>query len=167
MSKCAACLEGLCRRHPLQDHGERAAKLTALAAEAAGKQRSDLDMIHEQIERLQNAARGTSVDDQAEYKLQMEKERRIAEKRKRKNLSSEYLELAGNSGLHASVLSAMMAESEDSDGDSDSSSASEGDKKKHKSKKRKKEKKSSKKSTKSSKSEKKKKSRKRSRSSER
>ena len=32
MSKCQGCLQRLCRKHPLLDHGERAAKLQSMVS---------------------------------------------------------------------------------------------------------------------------------------
>jgi hypothetical protein len=148
----------MCRRHPLQDHGARAAKLTAKAAGLGGatNNKSASDLIQAQIEKLQNSAKGTTDADQDAYRVMMEVDRARADKRKRKSMSSEHLDLASKSGLHASVLSAMMApdsgedDDDDSDGDSadsESTSASE--------RKAKKAKKSSKKSSKKDKKEKK------------
>lgn len=154
MSKCPGCLQGLCRRHPLQDHGQREAHLSAKAAEAGiGNSKSACDLIKMQIEKLQNAVKGTTEEDQDEYRLGLELDRRMAEKRKRKSMSSEHLDLAMKSSLHASVLSAMMAPDSEADTEGSSSSSSEqrkskkskksskSDKKKDKKKKEKKEKK--------------------------
>lgn len=143
MSKCPACLEQLCRRHPLQDHGARAAKLVAKAAELGTVgSKSANDLIQLQIEKLRSGAQGTTDEEQEIYRLNLERDRKNAAKRKRKNLSSEYLDLASKSGLHASVLSTMMARSSD-EYSSDSSESenkkksSEGDKKKNSKKERK------------------------------
>lgn len=129
----------------MQDHGDRAAKL-ARAAEDSSKSRSEpssLNLIQTQIERLQNAARGTSDAELTAYRQEMEEQRRQAEKRKRKDLSSEHLHLASNTGLHGSVLSAMLGHSDD-DKSIDSKNSVSSDEK-HKSKKQKKEKKEKKK----------------------
>lgn len=161
MSRCPACLQGLCRKHPLQDHGERASKLQEQAASSRNlSQSSSLSLIQSQIEKLQNAAKGTTEREQDLYRLQIEQDRKQAEKRKRRVMSSEEFQLANNTGLHGSVLSAMMAHSDEDDSLSGSSVASseksrekksKKDSKKRKEKKDKKDKKSRKKKEKSKK----------------
>jgi hypothetical protein len=144
----------------LQDHGERAAKLARAAEEVSSKSRTEpnsLNLIQTQIERLQNAARGTSDAELVAYRQEMEEQRRQAEKRKRKELSTEYLHLANNTGLHGSVLSAMLEHSDDNkSSDSNESESSEDKRKSKKQKKEKKEKKSKKKKAKAKKEKKKK-----------
>lgn len=129
----------MCRKHPSQDHGQRAAKLVSQAAGASMTgNKSATDLIQMQIQKLQNEAKGTADEDQDAYRLTLERDRINAEKRKRRHMSSAHLELATKSGLHASVLSAMMAPDSDDESVDSSSSSSTGSEKKKKSKKSKK-----------------------------
>ena len=120
--RCTNCLQGLCRKHPMQDHGERAAKLKS---ESQGIIKDSLkktynELIKSQIEKLDPAALRADNKDNIEYKEQLELDRLNAESRKRKSLSNDQLYLAKNSTLHASVLSIMM---EDSDKETNSSTS--------------------------------------------
>lgn len=148
----------------MQDHGERASKLQEQAASSRNSsQSSALSLIQSQIEKLQNAAKGTTEREQDKYRLQMEQDRKHAEKRKRRVMSSEELQLANNTGLHGSVLSAMMAHSDEEDSVLSVSSATSSDKprekKTKKDSKKRKEKKEKKRQKKKEKSKKHKKSR--------
>eukprot|EP01041_Mallomonas_annulata_P008947 gene8947-18509_t len=115
MSICNTCLQGLCRRHPSQDHGQRASKIVSEAKSIAKEslKRTYNEMIRAQIERLDASARGTSAVEIDEYREQMQAERLKAENKQRKKLSQDHLDLANNTGLHASVLSVMLADSDD------------------------------------------------------
>ena len=55
----------MCRKHPLQDHGERAARLASQAAGASMTgNKSATDLIQMQIQKLQNEAKGTADEEQ-------------------------------------------------------------------------------------------------------
>ena len=55
MSFCNSCLQGMCRRHPLQDHGKREkAFIEQLAkTQAGGLHKTYNDIIKSQIEKLE------------------------------------------------------------------------------------------------------------------
>mmetsp|Transcript_94966 Transcript_94966/g.186353 ORF Transcript_94966/g.186353 Transcript_94966/m.186353 type:complete len:207 (+) Transcript_94966:65-685(+) len=152
MSKCQNCLQGMCRRHPLQDHGERAAKLQLMAKES---QKANIaTLLQSQISRLEAESRANEVDNDA-FKMELNMEReKLSKKRKSssysKGINPEKAAKYASSGLNPSVLSMMMEDSDD-DGngnlsdDSSSSSSLEDRKKSKKYKKDKKEKKEKKK----------------------
>lgn len=170
MSKCTACLQGMCRKHPLQDHGEREKKIKSLAKASASSflKRSYEELIKGQLDKMEADANVGSKEECMSYKISMEEEREKASKReKRKFLSDEHEELSRRSGLNPAVLATMLAGS-DSDSDENSkldkkatdSHSEEPEKRSKKSKKEKKEKKEKKSNKKERKSEKKKEKRK-------
>ena len=109
MSKCEQCLHGLCRRHPLQDHGARAAELRSKVDENAKERLRQAynDIIKSQLEKFEQVE-GTSSKEMTRYRAEMMKEREKAESRKRKKMSDDHIEIAKNTGLHGAVLSLMM-----------------------------------------------------------
>jgi hypothetical protein len=116
MSLCSACLQGMCRRHPSQDHGVRAAEIQSRLSISKGLLKKSYDtLIQAQLERLQNETRGTSSQEIDNYKEQVEQEREHAMKKKRKKVSLQHERLALTTGLCGSVISAMVEESETSD----------------------------------------------------
>ena len=119
MSKCTACLQNMCRKHPLQDHGEREKKIKALAKSSATSflKRSYEELIRGQIDKMEADANVGSKEELTSYKISMEEEREKASKRERRKFSSdEHEELSRKSGLNPAVLATMLA---DSDSDSD------------------------------------------------
>jgi hypothetical protein len=153
MSKCPSCLQNLCRKHPLQDHGERANKiLNKITPETnALLKKSCTELLTAQINKLKNAALEETVkNNQFSYREEMAIERQIAEQKsvKRKYSNENDDEIFRTSRLNPSVLSIMM-KSDEEDGSSDSSDTSfervkKKKEKKSKDKKKKKKKKSSK-----------------------
>ena len=157
MSKCTACLQNMCRKHPLQDHGEREKKIKALAKSSASSflKRSYEELIRGQIDKMEADANVGSKEELTSYKISMEEEREKASKRERRKFSSdEHEELSRKSGLNPAVLATMLADSgSDSDDNRRTGGTSENEKEisekrsrksKKKSKKEKKEKKSKK-----------------------
>lgn len=139
---CTNCLQGHCRQHPLLDHGKRANEL---------KQKAGIDLkalmksnIKAQIERLENAAKGTSKDDIEMYKEELENNRNDIyrnnrDNNNRSNKKSKTTSLSLD-GLCPSVRSVMM-ENENSDSDDNDNDDDDNNNKKKKHKKEKKEKK--------------------------
>ena len=78
MSRCNNCLQGYCRKHPLQDHGERELSLKAKAKNV--QQQSLLDLLQTEIKKLEASAVGTSNSEIESYKSNMIAERSRAEK---------------------------------------------------------------------------------------
>ena len=159
MSMCDGCLQRMCRRHPLQDHGRRAndikSKLNSTVDEKSRLSKSYNELIRAQITKLENQQKGTSEDDINSYRQQMDSEREKASKKKKRKMSDGEKELALNSGLHSSILSAMMEHSDEEEGEDEVSSS---DDEEHRSSKRqKKEKKEKKEKKKKSSKDKKKK----------
>ena len=145
MSRCNGCLQGTCRQHPLQDHGQRESSLKAqLASTASERAAKAYRLIQTQLEKIEEHHRATSAEAILNYREQMEHERSKAENRGQRKISSEHINLAKNTGLHGSVLSIMMNK-DDSDRESSGSSTTASNsvkkrkKKEKKSKKRKKE----------------------------
>jgi len=158
---CTNCLQGHCNRHPLLDHGKRANEL---------KQKAGIDLkalmksnIKAQIERLENAAKGTSKDDIEMYKEELENNRNDIYKNNRDNNNRSNKKSKTTSlsldGLCPSVRSVMMenenSESDDNDNDDDDDNNNK--KKKHKKEKKEKKEKKHKKDKKKEKKEKKRK----------
>lgn len=151
MSKCTACLQNMCRKHPTQDHGEREKKIKELAKSSSTSflKRSYEELIRGQIDKMEAAANVGSKEELSSYKLSMEVERERASKRERRKFSSdEHEELSRKSGLNPAVLATMLADS-DSDVDGNHQTEKEIEEKrnrksKKKAKKEKKEKKSKK-----------------------
>lgn len=105
-SYCTHCFDGNCRQHPNQDHGRSKTDLKLKSSESLKKSYNDL--IQSQINRLILENRGTSEQEINEYKEQIEYERELAMKKKRKKISKEYERLALTTGLSGAVLSAMI-----------------------------------------------------------
>jgi hypothetical protein len=156
----------MCRKHPLQDHGEREKRIKSLAKASASSflKRSYEELIKGQLDKMEADANVGSKEDCMSYKISMEEEREKASKReKRKFLSDEHEELSRRSGLNPAVLATMLAGS-DSDSEEKSKSdetasgshVGEPEKRSKKSKKEKKEKKEKKSNKKGRKSDKKK-----------
>ena len=85
---CTNCLQGYCIRHPTLDHGKRANELKSKA--------SNIDIktvlksnIKAQIERLENAAKGTSRNDIEAYKEELELNRNDVYKSSRDNNNNQ------------------------------------------------------------------------------
>jgi outer membrane biosynthesis protein TonB len=160
----------MCRKHPLQDHGEREKKIKSLAKASASSflKRSYEELIKGQLDKMEADANVGSKEECMSYKISMEEERDKASKReKRKFLSDEHEELSRRSGLNPAVLATMLAGSdsdseENSNADKTKSSnlGEEPERRSKKSKKEKKEKKEKKSNKKERKSEKKKEKRK-------
>jgi hypothetical protein len=116
MSLCSSCLQGMCRRHPSQDHGVRAAEIQSRLSISKGLLKKSYDtLIQAQLDRLQNETRGTSSKEIDSYREKVGQEREQAMKKKRKQVSAEHERLALTTGLCGSVISAMVEESESSD----------------------------------------------------
>lgn len=126
---CSNCLNGMCREHPLQDHGARAKdlKLKSQSISKSSLKTNVIALIRNQIEKLESESKGTDYHDKDNetYRLELEKQReRIAvenSKKKRKHLSNEEITL-DKSGLNPFVIASMKEsdEYEDSDDNSDS-----------------------------------------------
>ena len=126
MSKCTSCLQNMCRKHPLQDHGEREKKIKSLAKASSNSflKRSYQELIKGQIDKMEAAANVGSKEESDSYKNSMGEEREKAEKRgKRRFASDEHEEFSRRSGLNPAVLATMLAGS-DSDSDDDDKVAS-------------------------------------------
>ena len=142
-AKCQSCLARQCKKHPLQDHGDRMARIKK---EAAAKGGSVDELIKQQIARLQNEADDVAEAEQAAYKMQMEVEREAATKKRKRMSKGEEALLAGTS-LNAATAKLLAASSDeedeasssDSESSSSSSDESEKDRKKRKENARKKE----------------------------
>ena len=135
---CTNCLQGYCNRHPTLDHGKRANELKTKASGI------DIKMvlksnIKAQIEKLENAAKGTSKNDIEAYKEELEINRNDMYKNSRDSSSNPNKKSKTSSlsleGLCPSVRSVMM-DNENSESDESRDSTE-----KRKEKKRKKEKK--------------------------
>ncbi len=110
---CTSCLQGICRRHPLQDHGKRMADIKSKIGSnyKENLSKTSTQLIQEEIDRLKAASRGTEDEDILEYKASMEKERKFAEKRDRKLFGSIEEERLSKTGkLNPSVISLMMSD---------------------------------------------------------
>jgi hypothetical protein len=91
----------MCRKHPLQDHGEREKKIKLLAKASASSflKRSYEELIKGQLDKMEADANVGSKEECMSYKISMEEERDKASKReKRKFLSDEHEELSRRSG---------------------------------------------------------------------
>ena len=123
-AKCQSCLARQCKKHPLQDHGDRMARIKK---EAAAKGGSVDELIKQQIARLQNEADDVAEAEQAAYKMQMEVEREAATKKRKRMSKGEEALLAGTS-LNAATAKLLAASSDEEDeassSDSESSSSS-------------------------------------------
>ena len=123
MSQCSNCLEGLCRKHPAQDHGIRAAQLLIKAAEMKSV------LIRNACAELSKSAAVSRLsdrsmeDEEMKYKQEMELSRLKAESRKRKQYNPEADYLATKCGLNPSVVETMI-DNNSGEEDGDSSSAS-------------------------------------------
>mmetsp|Transcript_14234 Transcript_14234/g.23691 ORF Transcript_14234/g.23691 Transcript_14234/m.23691 type:complete len:217 (-) Transcript_14234:107-757(-) len=111
MSKCTACLQRMCKKHPLQDHGERTAKLLQKATDAKRSSMDVTSILKSQINKLESQSLGTSSLENELYRGGLEKERE--EKRKGTSSSNKNLAKYAGSSLNPSVLSMMIAESDD------------------------------------------------------
>jgi hypothetical protein len=156
MSKCTACLQRMCRKHPTQDHGEREKKIVQMAKSSGTSflKRSYEELIKTQLDKFEADANVGSKEESESYKLAMEEERVKADSRgKRKFLSKEHEELSKRSSLNPAVLATMLA---GSDSESDSNHEENEEKIRHKKeKKEKKDKKEKKHSSKKDNKEKK------------
>ena len=117
MQRCPQCLQGACRKHPLQDHGSRLAslkeKITSIDR-SKDTTNTKNELIQSQIEKLSAAKKGTEEDEIRQYRESIEADRRNAEKRKRKvftNPEEEYLFSQGS--LNPSVISVMLSANEE------------------------------------------------------
>mmetsp|Transcript_32329 Transcript_32329/g.30836 ORF Transcript_32329/g.30836 Transcript_32329/m.30836 type:complete len:222 (-) Transcript_32329:389-1054(-) len=155
MSKCTACLQRLCRKHPSQDHGEREKKIVEMAKSSGSSflKRSYQELIKTQLDKFEADANVGSKEEGESYKLAMEEERVKADSRgKRKFLSKEHEELSKKSSLNPAVLATMLAGSDsESDSNHEENRGKIRHKKEKKEKKDKKEKKHSSKKDKDSK----------------
>ena len=142
MSKCAHCLSGDCRKHPLLDHGERHDEILKQSnlIKNSYQQSSINQLLREKISKLEKEQHYDQMDD-IEHRKQLEKEREklLSNSNKRKFNSEEY----NSSGLNPSVL-ATMIDSSDEDDDDDDSQINKSKKHKKKDKKNKKKDKKSK-----------------------
>lgn len=123
--KCQKCMSRLCKKHPLQDHGEREASIKSKASGASAGTKAMNARVKAQIERLE-AEKAEDVDEakQMEYRLRMEIDRDKATKKKQKKLSSEEQNLALNSSLNPATLRLLMQGDDSDDGDSGSENSS-------------------------------------------
>ena len=163
MSKCTACLQGMCRKHPTQDHGEREKRIKAMAKSSSSSflKRSYEELIKGQLDKIEADSNIGSKEERLSYKTSMEEEREKASKKERRKFASEeHEELSRKSGLNPAVLATMLAGS-DSEPDEDEKEKSQknsqeeeghsqSERRRKKSKKEKKEKKSSSKKDKKS-----------------
>ena len=99
--KCPQCFTGTCKKHPLQDHGERSRQLQARAqkghAQATLKRMYEKHVLGE-ISRMEQMAE--AQQQHAAYQTEMDRAREGASKRKRKAMSRGQMRLAA-SGLNA------------------------------------------------------------------
>lgn len=106
----------MCRKHPLQDHGERASKIKAMVPmQSEFLSKSFEDAFKSKVEMLksENESETAGVD---EYKLHMMWEREQAERKGKRRLTREEEdEMKKLSRLNPSVMSIMMRD--DSDGE--------------------------------------------------
>ena len=178
MAMCTTCLQGLCRRHPLQDHGRREKAIkeklesvtgggsTGGAGGGLASSRTSFgDLIKAQIERLESEKKGTAEEENDRYRRHLDEQRakEIADAGSSAHKKKHKEAAALHPGLRADVAALLMSSS-DSDYDSDSSSRSsssdtsssssrkdkETDRTKHSSKKRKRKEKTKEKKKKSS-----------------
>jgi hypothetical protein len=159
MAQCQQCLQRMCRKHPLLDHGKRAAELKSKIP----LQKTKLnDLLRAQIEKMEAAAKGTNDDENDSYRSQLNRDRAtidvqqqqsIGFKRKSSDLEKTLL------GLNPDVAAVMLANDDDSISESEYDSSDKKTKKlkKDKKSKDKKEKKDKKKKDKKDKKDKKKK----------
>ena len=103
---------GLCRKHPLQDHGERE---SALKQKARTVQQSTLlSLLQTEIKKLEAGDKGTSASELESYKVDMIQERRRAGSSTHSSsasLSSSY------AGLNPAVALIMSRHHHDDGGD--------------------------------------------------
>lgn len=113
MATCPQCFVGLCKRHPLQDSGQRRSNLLA-QEKTLNKLHSSL--VKEQLSRLQSkfGNAGTSRSDLQSYKDEMGQQRRKAEARPEKEMTKEERRLAGTA-LNGHTLHIMSRDSVDED----------------------------------------------------
>lgn len=147
---CAQCFLRLCKKHPLQDHGEATARITS-----AGKD-STLDKMYEQLiaPQISKFKAAEDTEDAAAERAHREsnaRERERAAKRKRRDVGDEARAL-GSSGLNGPLVKFMNdRDTALSSASSSSSSSSDDDERgarKEKKKRRKEEKKKIKKAAK-------------------
>ena len=156
MSKCTQCLQRLCHRHPLQDHGEREREIKNKLA-GTGIKKSFNEILKNEIERLEALAKGTGASENQEYRSKMDQEREKLTKQETKKISQEHEILAKHTGLHGSVLSIMMKDVDDEESVETAAVHKDKKSKKEKKKKRKKDDEKEKKRKKEKKSKKEKK----------
>lgn len=115
MSKCTACLQGMCRKHPTQDHGEREKRIKAMAKSSSTSflKRSYEELIKGQLDKIEADSNIGSKEERLSYKISMEEEREKASKKERRKFASEkHEELSRKSGLNPAVLATMLAGSD-------------------------------------------------------
>eukprot|EP01039_Chlorochromonas_danica_P005026 gene5026-5518_t len=169
MSRCPHCLQGTCRKHPLQDHGARAAMLQKKLKESSLSPFNPQSLIEAEIQRLTAKAKGTQESENDLYRRALEKDRKVVQNTLQyKDSSSSSTRDSSLSGLNPAV-SSLMQRHLDSEGEeegegghnrkskkrktrnnnsSDEESEEDDRKKKHKKESKKKKKKSSKKESK-------------------
>ena len=126
MSSCTQCLQRICRKHPLQDHGEREQKLQDKVAEMNSKV---LEKAYKELEAF-NKSKQLERDLSLEadnYKTAMEFERMKATLQKPKKRSFEEAKLSQNSSLNPSVIATMLHDSDSSANATTSSSSEDSD----------------------------------------
>jgi hypothetical protein len=145
MSRCPTCLQGLCKRHPLQDHGARAAKIKSqLPDSAAFLKQSYASIIQSQIDKLKKEEELIDTINTAQYKDNLERDRDDAERSKKRKFVSDEEDRLSRSSLDPRVISLMMRENSDeesSESDLSEKKAKKESKKKSKKSKKKKHKK--------------------------
>ena len=131
--KCPQCFVGLCKKHPMQDHGARTAGLQAAIGDKTALLKKMYDqMVGKELDKF--AAFEEDASDKAKYKevfcactnippwtnhvghQKMEQKRIKAASKKRKRMSADQ-DAISRSGLNSQ---AMMAICRDSDSDSNS-----------------------------------------------
>mmetsp|Transcript_7331 Transcript_7331/g.21670 ORF Transcript_7331/g.21670 Transcript_7331/m.21670 type:complete len:202 (+) Transcript_7331:1297-1902(+) len=132
--QCPQCWNKLCKVHPLQDHGQAAARLTSVDTSSTLDRMFDA-LVAPQIARAQ---RELDVKDGAADKRHREELSRDRDKKRKTRELTEDARGLGLSGLNANVVNAM---NEQSDSDSDSGSGGSRAKKKRRKEEKKKEKK--------------------------
>ncbi|CAM9384896.1 unnamed protein product, partial [Choristocarpus tenellus] len=115
MSHCPHCWVGQCQRHRLQDHGKREKALKAKMGDPKETLKRMYDsMVTKQLDKFEAAARGTSSQEQDNYKASVTKERDRAERRGNK-LSKDKQAQAAKSRLGGHLVQAMLTTSDEED----------------------------------------------------
>lgn len=120
-SLCPHCLEKVCKKHPLFDHGERERRLKSMLPSSTA---SINEKIQLQIARLQKEQQGTSFDESDSHRTVLDNERdkliqKSTSSSRKRSLNMEKTEQLIRSGLNPSVAATMVSDS-DSDSVSDS-----------------------------------------------